>query len=102
MFDKRSEKFLAGMVIFPSFSTLTGIVEEMPISKSVALIVSFPFFTSKRKFERIGSCPLVETAWFKKEILFCKLSERKVIFIYYLFVVVVVYLEKWEKARRRG
>jgi hypothetical protein len=59
----------------------TAKLEEIPISKSVALIVNFQFFASKRKFESIGSCPLVETAWFKKEIFRCKLSEIKVIFI---------------------
>jgi hypothetical protein len=88
------------MVMLPSFSMFTGMVEEIPISKSVALMVNFPFFDSNKKLERIGSCPLVDTAWFKNDIFPCRLSERKVIFICYLFVVVVVYLEKWKKARR--
>jgi len=60
----------------------------------VALINNFPSFASRRNLDNIGSCPLTEIAWFKNEILFCKLFERKVIFIKIsLFVVVVVYME---------
>jgi hypothetical protein len=54
----------------------------------------------------MGSWDLVEIAWFTNKIFFCRFSEIKETFIIFSivinFVVVVVYMEKWKKAREQG
>src|SRR3989344_4544732 len=104
MFPKSSWNVFAGTVIPPSSSMLAGTLISIPISRSVALIKNFPFFAKRRRFERIGRVDLLETAWFTKEIFLLMFSERKETFMIEnsKFVVVVVYREKWKKARGRA
>ena len=58
-----STNFLAGSVMAPSSSGFMGNFEDMPISRSVAVIFKEFFWASSNTFDNIGKVVLEEIAF---------------------------------------